>query len=123
MLISEMFPSKYAKGEDLAGKSITLIIDRINQEQMHPQPNAPAVSKFVIYFKKAQRGIILSRTLAEQIAEILGSSDSDQWIDGKITIFPQPIKVAGKQRIAIRAKMPVNGTDEPPATLQEDEDL
>lgn len=122
MLISEMFPSKYAKGEDLAGKSITLIIDHIRQEEMHPQPNAPAVKKFVLYFKNAQRGIILSRTLAEQIAEILGSLDSDQWIGGKITIFSQPLKVAGKSRLAIRAKAPTNGADNPPAILQEDED-
>ena len=123
MKLSEMFPRKYAVGEDLNGKAHTLIISGIKTEQMHPAPGQPAVDKYVLYFKGAVKGVILSRTLAEQIAVILKSEDTDKWIGKKITLFTQPMKVAGKDRIAIRARQPDNGETPPPPSLQRDDEI
>ena len=91
---------------------------------MRPVPSAPLVQKFVLHFQNTHKGVILSRTLAQQIAEATGSDDADLWIGKRITIFPQPMTVAGKKRVAIRVKPPINGGDsDPPDSFQDNEDI
>jgi len=63
---------------------------------MRPNPKAPEEDKFVLYFEKAVKGVILSRTLAGQIATITGSEDTGNWKGGKLTLFPFPMTVAGR---------------------------
>ena len=104
MKLSQMFPRRYATGEDLQGKSITVTISQVNREKMRPQPNAPEVEKWVVYFQDARKGIVLNRTLAYQIADILGSDETEDWIGKTITLYPQPMTVAGRQVTAIRAR-------------------
>lgn len=117
MKLSQMFPKRYATGEDLQGKAVTLTIAKVNSEKMHPQPNAPEVERWVAYFKEARKGVILSRTLAYQIAEILGSEDTEEWISKSITLFPQPMNVAGRPVVAIRARAAKKEAEVTPATL------
>ena len=104
MKLNDLFPRKYATGEDLAGKSVTLTISHLRQEKMIPTPGAAPVEKWVVFFKEAQKGIVLSKTLAFQISKAVGSEDTDDWVGKKITIFPEEVMVAGKPRTAIRAK-------------------
>lgn len=104
MKLSEMFPRRYATGDDLQGKAFNLTIERISRERMRPQPNSLEVDRWVAYFKETQKGVVLSRTLAYQIADILGSEDTSDWIGKKITLFPQPMMVAGRNVTAIRAR-------------------
>ncbi len=127
MKLSQMFPRRYATGEDLQGKPITLTIASITSEKMHPQANAPEVEKWVMYFKEAKKGVVLNRPLAYQIAEFLGSEDTDGWVGKSITIYPQPMTVAGKKVTAIRAraakvKPGAAGEAIPPSLAEEDDD-
>jgi len=122
MKISELFPRKYATGADLNGKPATLTIARVTQEEMRPNPNAKPEAKWVLYFKGAQKGIVLSRTLAQQIAEITGEDDTDHWPGKRVTLYPVPMTVAGQARVAIRARKPTNGTEPPPSSLTDDQD-
>jgi len=110
MKIDKMFPRKYATGSDLEGP-VTLSIARVQPEKMRPTPQSPEVQKWVIYFNGAQKGVVLSRTLAEQISLAVGSDDTDHWIGREVTLYPQSVMVAGKERIAIRAKEAVNGRE------------
>lgn len=123
MKISEIFPRKYATGEDLKGQPFTLTIRTVTMEEMHPQPGSPAEHKPVIYFAETQKGIILSPTLARQIQAIHGD-ETDTWNGKRVTIYPQPMTVAGKPRVAIRARPAANGpSQQPPAAmLEEDEE-
>lgn len=121
MKISEIFPRKYATGEDLKGQPYTLTVRTVQMEEMHPQPGAPAEEKPVIYFAGTQKGIILSPTLARQIQAILGD-ETNEWTGKRITLYPQPMTVAGKARIAIRARPAANGPSQPPAAMLEDEE-
>ena len=125
MKLSDMFPRKYASGADFNGKAVTLTIALVRTEKMRPQAGAPEQTKFVVYFQGADKGAILSRTLAYQIADITGSDETADWTGKRITLYPQPMTVAGKRRIAIRARKPAagNGTAPPPATLSDEEDL
>jgi hypothetical protein len=122
MKIDQLFPTRYATGADLAGKSYTFTVAGVALEQMHSQPGKPAEEKPVLYFKETKKGIVLTRPLAMQIAEILRSTDTDEWTGKKVTIFPQPLTVAGQPRVAIRAKAPTNGTDTPPLSLMDEEE-
>ena len=125
MKIDEIFPRKYASGEDLAGKPVTLEIRAIIPETMRPGPGAQPVEKWVVYFERASKGVILSRTLANQIAEATGQDDTLNWIGQRVTLYPLPMKVAGHDVVAIRARKAAaaNGHAEPPASLQEEEEV
>lgn len=122
-----MFPKRYATGEDLQGKAITLTIASITLEKMHPQSNAPEVEKWVIHFKEAKKGVVLNHTMAYQIGEFLGSEETDEWVGKSIMIYPQPMMVAGKKVIAIRARAAKGrpgaaGEAIPPSLVEEDDD-
>lgn len=122
MKISEIYPRKYATGEDLKGKAYTMTIARVVYEEMHPQPGSPAEKKPVMYMDEAQRGIILGPALARQVAAILGDETAD-WTGKRVTLYPQPMRVAGQDRIAIRARAATNGpSTPPPALIEEDEE-
>lgn len=118
MRVSEMFPKKYATGEDLKGRHLTLTIAAVEQEKSFI-PGKGEQKIFVIYFENAQKGIILNNRMAYQIAAIYGD-ETESWTGKRITIYPVPMTVAGEHRIAIRAKKPANGDTSPPAEMVED---
>ena len=124
MKIDDIYPRKYATGEDLNGKPVTLVIASIIPETMRPGPGAQPIEKWVVYFERASKGVILSRTLAHQIVDATGQDDTVNWIGQRVTLFPLPMRVAGRDVVAIRARKPAaaNGHAEPPASLQEEED-
>lgn len=104
MKLNDLFPRKYATGEDLAGKSVALTISHLRLEKMIPTPGTAPVEKWVVFFKEAQKGIVLSKTLAFQISKAVGSEDTDDWVGKKVVLYPEPVNVAGYTRTAIRAR-------------------
>ena len=104
MKLNDLFPRKYATGEDLAGKSVTLTISHLRLEKMIPTPGTAPVEKWVVYFKEAQKGVVLSKILATQIAQAVGSEDTDAWPGKRVMLYPEEVNVAGKPRTAIRAR-------------------
>jgi hypothetical protein len=121
MNLDQVFPRKYATGEDLKGRTITIVIASCELESMRPNPQASEVQKLVIFAHGAQKGIIASRTLAEQIAGALGSRETKDWTGKKVSIFPVEMMVAGQKRTAIRAKPAANGVSELPDTFTEED--
>lgn len=122
MKLTTLFPRKYATGADLKGEVVTLSIARVTLESMHPAQGRPAEEKPVIYFERCQKGIILTRPLAHQIADIVGSEETDEWKGCRVTLYPQKMQVAGQDRIAVRAKAPSSITTPPPEGLQDEEE-
>jgi hypothetical protein len=125
MRLNDMFPRRYATGADFNNKPVTLTISRVAIEQMRPQVGAPAVDKYVVFFENAEKGVILSKTLAYQIAEVIGSEETNDWVGHRVTLYPLPMRVAGKQRIAIRARKPKasNGDGPAPPSLAKDNEV
>jgi hypothetical protein len=116
-----LFPRRYANGADLTGKTPTLVIDSVVLEEMHSQPGSPATRKPVIYFQRATKGIVLTPTLARQIAAIHGT-ETDNWPGKTVQLYTESIRVAGQVREAIRARRAPNGPSETPASLQDTEE-
>jgi len=100
MKISELYPRRFARGSDLKCPA-TVTIKEITQEELHPAGRP--VKKFVLWFDETPRGVILTRPLALQLAEFLGD-DTASWKDQKITLYPEPMNVAGRPCVAIRAR-------------------
>ena len=122
MLVNEMFPKKYANGDDLKGTTPTMTIAKIVQEKMHPAPGQPGEVKFVIYFEKAQKGIVLSRSLFNAIATATGQVDSNNWPGQRVQLYAEMMNVAGRQLNVIRARKAPNGPSQVPAALETDDD-
>ena len=104
MKLEEMFPSRYVKGQDLQGRDLIVTIASVQSERMRPNPQSPELQKFVLYTVEGKKGVVLSKTLASQIARAMGNDDSDDWTGKKVTLYPEPMTVAGVQRVAIRAR-------------------
>ena len=113
MKVDEIFPRKYATGADLQDKAVAVVIEKAQPEKMRPSPGAPEDQKWVLYVAGGRKGIVICRTLARQIAEAVGEQDTDRWPGKRVTIYPEPMMVAGKQRIAIRARAVANGGASP----------
>jgi len=107
MDINQMFPSRYLKGAELSGPK-TVTIAEIRTEQAY-KPGKGQADIYVLWCERATRGIVLTRPLALSISEALGEPDTDKWAGQRITIYPQPMRVGGRDLVAIRAKAATNG--------------
>ncbi len=120
MKLDVMFPRKYATGADLKGKDVTLTISTVRAEKMRYGPGAKEEAKYVVYFVQTEKGVILSRTLSNQIDDAVdGEGETNNWKGKRVTLYPLPMVVAGKDKVAIRAKKAANGAVEPPKEMQD----
>ena len=101
--INEMFPGRFLRGADLKSPA-TVTIRRVAQEEMYSPSARKRAHKWVIYFEKAGKGLVLNRTNAEKIAEIAGSRDSDDWAGCRLVLYPAQIQVGGETRPAVRVR-------------------
>jgi hypothetical protein len=81
MKLSQLYPSKYLKCTDLAGKRHTVTIDRVELEHVGQDPDEP--KKPVLYFTGKRQGLVLNKTNAAAIADSLGD-DTDAWVGASI---------------------------------------
>ena len=100
MKISELYPRRFARGIDLKGPA-TVIIKEITQKELYPA--GWPVKKYILWFSETPCGVILTRPLALQLAGFLGD-DTAAWKAQKITLYPEPMNVAGRPCVAIRAR-------------------
>lgn len=115
---AEMFPTRYAGGSDLHGKSFTLEIAGVQMEEMNDPHTFEKIQKYVIYFRGAQRGMVLGKQFAESIAEATGETDAQQWTGKRVEIYPQNTRLG----VGVRARKAPNGPSQVPDVLQEDEE-
>lgn len=102
MNVNEMFPSKYIRGSDL--KEPTLVtITGVKAERIY-KPGQGQVDGYILYCEKSSKGIVLTRPLALGIAAALNEMDTDKWPGRQVILYPQPMTVAGRDTVAIRAR-------------------
>ena len=119
--ISEMFPSKYISGSDLNGKPFVLVIAGVTQEEMFDVQMQKKTRKWVLYFKDAKKGLLLGKTQAKEVADIVQSEDTDGWKGKKVEIYPTQIKAFGKRFTAVRFRKPsTDKMQQIPSTFQDD---
>ncbi len=101
--IHEMFPSRFLRAEELQG-SYRLVIDRVEEESVNR--NGKEEKVWVIYFRNAKKGVVLSRRTALQIASALKSANTEDWIGKEILIYPDEIVMFGRVRQVISFMKP-----------------
>ena len=72
------FPSRYLKAVDLAGRQPAVVIRIVEARAMRVEGGKP-VTKLVVHFVGKQKGLVLNKTNAIAIAELLGSTETDQF--------------------------------------------
>lgn len=130
MKISQVFPSKYVKAEDLQGKTVTLTIKGVVMEEMTTHDNK-TVKKPVVWFEKATKGFVINLTNALIIKALYGD-ETDDWTGKRISIYPTRVKAFGKMQDCIRVREEIPAQAKPvaqaaqveePTGLDDDEDV
>lgn len=99
MRVSDAFPSNYLKASDLQGRAVTVKMDRASMETLGND------EKLVLYFIGKEKGMVLNKTNANNIAFIYGD-DTDLWHGQEITLFEAMVDFQGKTVPAIRVRGP-----------------
>lgn len=100
--LDDFFPSKYLSCSDLNGREVTVTIDRIDAVELEDDKRKP-----VLFFRGAQKGLVLNKTNAETIAEGLDTRRTSKWIGKSIVLFPTKVDFQGKRVAAIRVRVPI----------------
>lgn len=112
MKVSDAFPSKYLKADDLKGRRIPVTIERVSFEHMDDEQKA------IVHFRGVAKPLVLNRTNAGSIALIVGTDEMDEWPGRAVQLYGTPTMFQGKMTLAIRIEAPpqaqARGTVAPP---------
>ena len=97
MRVSDAFPSKFLKADDLQGRTVKLTIDHVEMDEVGDD------RKPIVYFQDAKKGLVLNVTNARAIAALAGDEMST-WGDMPIELFSTPVSFQGRTVDAIRVR-------------------
>lgn len=86
--VSELFPSRFLKAEDLKGNTVSVVISRVTMEEIHDTINHQDTTKAVVWFEHARRGLVLNKTQALALAAATGSEIFADWIGTAVSLRP-----------------------------------
>ena len=78
---------------------------------------ADGEQKWIIYFREAQKGLVLNRTNASTL-EFLYGSDSDVWLGKPVVLFTEMTSYMGKPCLGIRMRGTASIMQPAPAVVQ-----
>lgn len=99
MNISDAYPSKYLKASDLQGRNVTVKIGRVEQEAINGE------KKLILYFQGKNKGMVLNKTNANNVAAIYGGETED-WYGKAIVLVEAMVDYQGQSVPAIRIRAP-----------------
>lgn len=99
MRISDAFPSNYLKASDLQGRSVIVTISHCDIEEIGDE------RKPILYFQGKQKGMVLNKTNANNVA-ILYGDDTDDWVGQPVELFEAMVEFQGKTVPALRIRAP-----------------
>ncbi len=99
MRVSDAFPSNYLKAADLHDRNVMVVIDRVQMEDIGDD------HKPVLYFQGKEKGLVMNKTNANNIAVVYGD-DTDDWTGKEIVLFPAMVDFQGRTVAAIRVRAP-----------------
>lgn len=99
--INTAFPSKWLSEPDLGGNPMIMTIDRVEFESIVDNEMKP-----VAYFREASKGLVLNKTNANTIMDIVGNPETDAWKGWAIELFPFVTEFNGRMVPCIRVRKP-----------------
>lgn len=97
MNINEAFPSSYLKATDLNGKEPNVTISHVTMEKLGDD------TKMVLYFNGSDKGMVLNKTNAMNIAGWFGP-ETDGWTGQRIKLVCAWVDFQGKSVQALRVR-------------------
>ena len=97
--VSEAFPSKYLKAEDLNGKRVTVEIDDARIEEF--KDGHKTDKKIILSFVGKQKEMVCNKTNAATIAKMYGD-ETDNWRGQFVAILAREVEFAGDVVLALR---------------------
>lgn len=92
---------KYIAGDSLKGKSVTMTIERVVNEDVSNSDGKE--EKQVLYFVESKKGMILNKTNAKRIARLYGP-ETDDWKGVVIELYTETVKAFGETHNALRVR-------------------
>ena len=107
-----LFPSLYIGAADLRGRDAHLTISRVVQDDL--KTDRGTEKKPVIYFremearKRAGKGedkrLVMNKTNMKAIGKALGTYETDEWVGGRITLYPTTCVAFGQVVDCVRVR-------------------
>ena len=114
----DMFPSKWLKAADIPqNREVPVVIDRVTRETTGDDEE-----KAVVYFRGAQKGLMLNNTNWDAIEIGTGKTDSDDWTGEEVLLYRTTCMFKGNTVECIRLRTvpkPALPTDDNGAVLNE----
>jgi len=108
MKVSEAFPSKYLKADDINGKIAVNISDVV-----YEPVGVDKTPKLVAYFRELDKPMVLNHTNADMIG-LLHGEETDTWKGKRIILMKVLVPFQGKNVPAIRVGDTVPGVKQKP---------
>jgi hypothetical protein len=98
-----LFPGKYIKSAEFAGKQPTLTITGLTIEDLPDEKSGGTKKRGVLSFKETQKGLVLNRTNAVAFKTMFGA-ETDGWNGKRVTLWAAPFTdpFTGESITAIR---------------------
>lgn len=103
--INTLYPSKYLASADLQGRTVAVVIDRIEIEEVGQRKER----RPILYFQGKEKGMVLNKTNAKKITGMYGN-DYDEWVGCEISLFSMMVEFQGESVPAIRVGVPMKKT-------------
>lgn len=109
MNIDTAFPSKYLRAADLGDVQPIVTIARVTVEAVGREQE----QKPIVYFVGKSKGVVLNKTNSRAIAQIAGSSETDDWEGTQIQLYVATVEFSGESMEAIRVRAPKQAKAKP----------
>src|SRR3990170_4812401 len=100
MKIGSAYPSTFLKADDLQGRKVKVVIEKVEMQEI----NSGEPEKPVVYFAGKDKGLVLNKTNAVTLQDILGTDETDDWIGKPIVLYSTKVDFQGKRVLAIRVE-------------------
>ncbi len=94
--LNDIFGGDYLKAEHLGDRPVTVTIESVKVKDFDDG------SKLILTFSGKDKALVCNRTNANTIADMLGSSDTDDWEGKRIILIVRKVDFQGKRVPAIR---------------------
>lgn len=83
--VSELFPTQWLTAADLDGRTVRVVIERVDFEDMR-QRDGTTERKAVVSFERAHKRLVLNKTQARAILQLAGSERFADWPGVAVTL-------------------------------------